>query len=75
MTARQSELFGARPRKAPRVLMHVVDAGNDPCGGKVAEFLCGRCGHRTGWTRIGTVTEAKRGLPCPSCNPAEPPDT
>lgn len=66
--ARQLALLPVPSRKPPRVLMHVVDAGNDPCGGMIAEFKCSRCGHQTGWQRIAMVSEAKRGRPCPNCN-------
>ncbi|WP_316224672.1 MULTISPECIES: hypothetical protein [unclassified Bradyrhizobium] len=67
---RQAELFERPPRPPARKLMHVRDAGY-AAGGVIAEFKCGRCGHESGWLHIGTVTEAKRGLPCPKCNPGE----
>ena len=68
---RQAALFAA-PRR-PRIWrMHVADAGNGCNGDKIAEFECGRCGHRTGWIKIETVSEAKRGLPCPNCNRSTP---
>lgn len=64
------------PRRAPRVLMRVADAG--PPG---AVFECAKCGHRTDWLRVWyagsenpreegemTMSEAKRGIPCPKCN-------
>lgn len=63
------DLFGDRPRRAPRVLMHVEDAGHLPGGRKGIVFQCSRCGHNTGWIRDEhTVSANKRGLPCPQCN-------
>jgi len=66
---RQRLLFPecARPRRSPRVLMHVIDAGDDE-GGLIAQFECKRCGFASDWLHVDTVTEAKRGLPCPRCN-------
>lgn len=55
-------LFPAE-RRPPRVLMHVMDAGDVG-----VQFRCARCGHETGWISGLTVTKAKRGLPCPDCN-------
>ncbi|MGC2853918.1 hypothetical protein ACM64Y_00450 [Novispirillum sp. DQ9] len=67
MTSR--DLLGAKPpRKPARVLMHVYDAGNLPGGGRGVCFRCCRCGHDTGWVEASTLTEDKRGRPCPSCN-------
>lgn len=61
-----------RPRAKPRVLMHVVDAGD--CGGcgeheSDVRMKCRKCGRETDWTRM-LVSVAKRGVPCPCCNPA-----
>lgn len=74
---RQSEtLFEIppKPRSKPRKLMHVSDAGD--CGGCTdgetdVVFTCRRCGYESEWIRMRTVTEAKRGLPCPKCNKKE----
>ncbi len=64
--ARQAEMFDVPPR--PRVArMHVCDAGNCEDASCV-QFECAKCGHRSEWVRGMTVTEAKRGLPCPVCN-------
>jgi len=60
------DLFDKPPRKRPRVLAHVADAGNCE-DGQVAYFRCARC-EWAEWTRVRTVTEAKRGYPCPRCN-------
>lgn len=72
MRARQGEMF-PRPQRRQRVQrMHVVDAGD--CGTSdaprsvVVQMRCMKCGHLSGWLKIRTVTEAKRGLPCPHCN-------
>ncbi|MDQ0510918.1 hypothetical protein [Ancylobacter amanitiformis] len=54
--------------------MHAVDAGHAPglmpgwrtsMGG---HFRCRRCGHDDGWSFDMTVSEIRRGLPCPTCN-------
>lgn len=66
MAARQKELF-ERPRKARRVLMHVVDAGIGEKG-LIVNFVCLRCGHDAGWWEVTSVSEGKRGMPCPICN-------
>jgi DNA-directed RNA polymerase subunit RPC12/RpoP len=71
------DLFGEvpqHPRQPHRVLMHVTDAGD--CHTGAAEDLdkpmcrmkCGRCGIETDWLVFDTVTEAKRGIPCETCN-------
>lgn len=54
-----------RARAKPRVMMRILDAGDE-----VASFECSRCGHRTGWVGA-TVTEQRRGKPCPQCNGTE----
>lgn len=59
------DLFGKPPRRKPRVLMRVSDAGDGR-----AQFTCSKCGHVSEWLEVDTVTEAKRGLPCPNCNGA-----
>jgi len=62
------DLFGTKPRRNPRVMMHVIDAGTDGCN-DVIHFECRKCGHDTGWIiDTKTVTENKRGVPCPKCN-------
>jgi hypothetical protein len=66
MTARQAELFPKPPRKMRGQLMHVSDAYNT--SGLKCQFRCRKCGHQTGWVECDTVTEAKKGLPCPKCN-------
>lgn len=55
-----------RPRRMRRVMMHVIDAGGDE-DGDFARFECRRCG-LTDWIAYRTVSEAKRGVPCPECN-------
>jgi len=52
------------PRRPRRVMMHVVDAGQG-----MVELQCAACGHNTGWVQSRTVTEERRGRPCPNCNP------
>lgn len=65
MSQRQSELF-VRPPAQRRKLAHVTDAGS-PGRQHMAVFGC-RCGWSSGWVVIGTITEAKRGIPCERCN-------
>lgn len=54
--------------------MHVVDAGAGPGGdihgddGGIAVFQCGKCGRKTDWLPFRTTTEARRGIPCQTCN-------
>ena len=54
-------------RQKPRVLMHVIDAGNEEEVVAV-RMKCAKCRHETEWLVCKTVTEASRGLPCPVCN-------
>ena len=56
------------PRQAPRKLMHVCDAYGDGPDDNHVRFHCARCGHESDWIDGLTVTEAKRGMPCPECN-------
>ena len=59
------------PRQTPKKLMHVSDAGGcceEDGGGAMVRMQCKRCGYESGWLFLGTVTEAKRGKPCPVCN-------
>jgi hypothetical protein len=64
--ARQGELLPKPPRHTRGQLMHVCDARHDVRA--TVELECPKCRHRTGWIRFETVTEAKRGQPCPKCN-------
>lgn len=67
--SRRPPLFAPPPRQAPRFLMHVCDAGiNGPGPGMNAQFRCKRCGSESEWQPIASVTDAKRGIPCPTCN-------
>ena len=64
-----ADLFPKPPRRAPRVLMHVIDAGHQ--GGKpIVRLECKKCSYVSPWLQVDTVTEAKRGIPCPKCNPS-----
>lgn len=67
--ARQGMLLDLPPRKTRGRLMDITDARHDERA--TVEFTCSKCGHQTGWTRFATVTEAKRRLPCPKCNPGD----
>lgn len=65
---RQGSLF-AKPKAKRRVLMHVDDAGGAEHGRALNVTLrCSKCGYRSEWLQCDTVTEAKRGQPCPRCN-------
>ncbi len=65
-------LFDVLPRtRVRRVMMHVCDAGAAESGAHIVNFVCGKCGHDAGWWEVDSVTEGKRGMPCPKCNPAE----
>lgn len=56
------------PRRAPVKRMRVADAGHIP-GSKGIRFICPHCEYDTGWIADEwTVSENKRGRPCPSCN-------
>ena len=57
--------------KVPRIVrMHVTDAGQGTGDedSMIVRYRCRRCKHETEWTDARTVTEAKRGVPCPNCN-------
>lgn len=72
MSARQAELLPKPPRRTRGQLMHVCDAGDSGEGRKpMCLMQCGKCKHESEWLVFDTVTEAKRGIPCPKCNPAQ----
>ena len=61
------DLFGEKPRRKRRVMMHVIDAGQNTY--KVIMFECSKCGYNTDWIRDErTISENKRGMPCPKYN-------
>lgn len=62
----QQELFAKAQRRAPRVLAKSDDQGEFADGRLTAHFVCG-CGWGA-WLSGCTVTEVRRGLPCPECN-------
>jgi hypothetical protein len=66
---RAPPLFPDLPR-LPRIKrMRVKDAGQSG-GCKVIWFACPHCSHETGWIRDErTITQNRRGIPCPHCNP------
>jgi DNA-directed RNA polymerase subunit RPC12/RpoP len=49
--------------------MHVIDAGQADGAPLLAYFRCVRCSYEPGWMEIASITEGRRGLPCPTCNP------
>lgn len=69
---RQAMLFGATRERSPRRrLMQVIDAGVSPScqirrGEHVVRCECPRCGYRSGWIQVRTITEG-RTQPCPRC--------
>lgn len=69
-----ASLFDHLPRtRKRRVMMHVVDAGPG-----AVQLKCRRCGHDTGWVLWRpelTISDYKRGLPCPNCNQENEHDT
>lgn len=67
--SRQSELFAKPPRKAPRVIARMTDAGNFPDGRMAARFVCRKCDWSE-WLAVETEGEVQRGHPCPQCNAA-----
>lgn len=71
--SRTPDMFGGKPpRAAPRVLMHVCDAGDGEADKPIVRFSCAKCGHETDWVQCDTVTEAKAGMACPNCNANQP---
>jgi len=75
MRKRHPALFDVepKPRAKPRVLMHVIDAGDcGDCerGEHDVRLRCNRCEHETDWIRLKTA-DAKCGIPCPTCNKVE----
>ena len=69
---KQPTLF-AMPPKTRVKRMHVVDAGDpshyDPAfpNRHIAQFGCRRCKFETDWVLMDTISETKRGIPCPRC--------
>lgn len=63
------DLFGPRPRRKPRVLMHVTDILSGCCGDFDAPIrlalACRKCGHTT-----EAVERKRQDYPCPVCNAA-----
>lgn len=55
------------PRAKPRVMAHVFDAGCS-CETELARFECKRCGWQSDWLSVASISEGKRGVPCPKCN-------
>lgn len=65
------------PRAKPRVLMHVSDASQvafgkrEDFGKPLCQMRCSKCGAESDWLIFDTITEAKRGIPCETCNKAD----
>lgn len=62
-------LFDKLPRSRPRIRRgHVVDCGNG-CGSDAPTWVQLKCARGHVWQEMGdwTITELKRGLPCPTC--------
>lgn len=65
------------PRRKPIKRMRFQDVGDSPFAsqsGKQAQYVwwkCPHCEHDAGWQHFeGTVSDVKRGIPCPACNEA-----
>ena len=57
------------PRKKPRIMAHVIDAGERDGVGPVIRFKCPHCNWDSDWLIYDfSLTEAKRGIPCENCN-------
>jgi hypothetical protein len=57
----QGALFPPPPRRRPRKLMRVVDAGEG------VNFVCPHCGYDDGWSTSEGLARDKRARPCPRC--------
>jgi len=77
MPARQPEFSFMPPKpRTPRVKRaHVIDAGDGqgdhPYG---AQFKCKVCQWESSWWCFNNITEIRRGVPCPNCNPVQTDD-
>ena len=73
--------WSVKPTRIKRA--HVMDAGALESGGAGVRFRYARCGWESEWRRywakdmrclrpdgVMSLTEAKRGIPCPNCNGA-----
>lgn len=63
-----------RPRSPRRVMMHVyevADTSDEPQSRETCKMRCRRCKAVTGWKHFDTITEARRGIPCETCNKAK----
>lgn len=65
------------PRSQRKKRMRLQDVGASPFpseSGKEAFYVswkCPHCEHDAGWQHFeGTVSDVKRGIPCPKCNPS-----
>lgn len=68
-TLTQPTLEKTRAKRMPyRVLMHVIDSGTSESGQLICSMHCRRCGAVTSWLEFTSISEAKRGIPCVSCN-------
>jgi len=71
--SRTPDLFpGLKPARAkPRVMMSGTDhsfCDEEPDSPYMGEMKCKKCGHEAGWMYFKSITECKRGAPCPICN-------
>ena len=72
--ARATDLFPETKvqRAKPRVMAHVFDAGCS-CETNLARFECKRCGWQSEWLSVASISDGKRGIPCPTCNIGDTP--
>ena len=67
--ARQGEMF-AKPKRPHIKRARVSDAGEGRAGYPYgASFRCKRCEWESGWLCFDKITDIRRGVPCPNCNP------
>lgn len=64
------------PRTPRKVMMHVIDAGDHGCGGtepgeQWVKYGCSTCDEESEWQSARSITEARKGIPCPRCNTEE----
>lgn len=70
-----ADLIPARAK--PRVLMHVTDAyaygecTRGEAAKQICKMSCKKCRAVTDWLKFTNISEAKRGIPCETCNKIE----
>jgi len=70
---RAADMFEKPVRTRSKANMYPIDAGPGMGGQLMALMECPKCSHDGGWWDFDTMTEAKRGVPCPKYNPCPHP--